>query len=57
VAEPAVKGFGSRLIRTTLAGLGQVTVAYPPDGLDVSFVGPMAGLTYSVVPDFVAEAL
>ncbi|WP_127753975.1 sensor histidine kinase [Devosia sp. 1566] len=57
VAEPAVKGFGSRLIRTTLAGLGQVTVAYLPDGLDVRFVGPMAGLTYSVVPDFVAEAL
>jgi two-component sensor histidine kinase len=54
VVEPEAKGFGSRLIRTTLAGLGQVSVAYPADGLEVTFVGPKEGLTYSVVPDFEA---
>jgi two-component sensor histidine kinase len=44
-------GFGSKLIRSTLAGLGKVELAYPSTGFSLSFTGHMAALTHSVVPD------
>lgn len=44
--------FGTRLITSTLLGLGTVDVQYPVSGLTLDFVGPLEGMTYSVAPNF-----
>lgn len=44
--------FGTRLITSTLLGLGTVDLQYPTPGLTLDFVGPLEGMTYSVAPDF-----
>ena len=54
VREPTASGFGSRLIRNTLAGLGEVHMRYPPEGFRLEFAGPVAELTHIVVPEFEA---
>lgn len=42
VAKPEKGGFGSRLIRSSLGGLGKVEVDYATDGLNLHFVGPLS---------------
>lgn len=51
VAPASGKGFGSRLITSTLQGLGQVAIAFKPTGLELDFCGPLEGLTHSGAPD------
>ncbi|WEK03247.1 MAG: sensor histidine kinase [Candidatus Devosia phytovorans] len=51
VREPTAKGFGSRLVRATLGGLGTIEQIYPQEGFRLTFSGPLQGLTHSVVPD------
>lgn len=51
VRAPEHMGFGTKLIRSTLAGLGNVELAYPSTGFSLSFTGDIAGLTHSVVPE------
>lgn len=50
VSAPTRKGFGSRLIGATLAGLGQAETSYAADGFKLSFTGDLAGLSYAVTP-------
>jgi len=50
VSAPARKGFGSRLIRATLGGLGQSEISYAEEGFRLAFTGDLAGLAQSVTP-------
>ncbi|WP_449393607.1 sensor histidine kinase [Devosia riboflavina] len=50
VTAPSQTGFGSRLIQTTLGALGNVEVAYPAEGLELRYSGPLSELTHAVVP-------
>lgn len=50
VAPPTRSGFGSRLIRSSLAGLGDVELRYRPTGLQVTLDAPLDRVTQSVVP-------
>lgn len=45
VTPPTRKGFGSRLIERGLAGAvgGEVTIAYPPEGVTCTLVAPVSG--------------
>jgi two-component sensor histidine kinase len=52
VSKPEAQGFGSRLIRSTLAGLGTVDMEYAPSGFVLRFSGQLSALTHSVVPQF-----
>jgi two-component sensor histidine kinase len=51
VEPPKVLGFGSRLIKSTLNGLGKVEFDYDQAGLIVTFSGPLEALRHAVVPD------
>lgn len=51
IAEPDHMGFGSKLIRSTLSGLGSVQLSYPASGFTLTFVGKVSGLTHAVVPE------
>ncbi len=44
VAEPSHRGFGSKLIRTGLAGIGQVNLQYNVSGLEAEFRAPLSQL-------------
>lgn len=57
VTAPKQKGFGSRLIQTTLGALGNVEVAYLQQGLELRFTGSLAWLTHAVVPISEADKL
>lgn len=50
--EPEKLGFGTRLIKTTLSGLGDVNLNYGERGFELLFTGRLENLTYAVVPDF-----
>ena len=45
VSPPQSQGFGTRLIRSTLDGLGDVTMTYPPSGFQLDFEGELSKLT------------
>lgn len=51
-SEPTQAGFGTRLIKSTLAGLGTVDFLYPREGFELAFAGELRELTHSVVPAF-----
>lgn len=42
--KPSRKGFGSKLIRTGLAGSGQVDLRYEVSGLEAEFRSPISHL-------------
>jgi PAS domain S-box-containing protein len=44
VIEPVRKGFGSRLVKTGLAGTGGVAFSYPPSGFEAEFTASLADL-------------
>ena len=43
-------GFGTRLVRSTLSGLGDVEMTYAASGFGLTFKGPLSDLTHAVVP-------
>lgn len=49
---PAKFGFGTRLIKSTLSGLGKVELEYGLQGFELAFVADLESLTHAVVPDF-----
>lgn len=49
---PAKLGFGTRLIKSTLSGLGTVELKYGLAGFELMFVADVRTLTHAVVPDF-----
>ena len=50
--KPERPGFGTRLIKTTLNGLGKVDLHYGDRGFELAFAGNLENLTHAVVPDF-----
>lgn len=52
VPKPTRIGFGTRLVKSTLSGWGDVIMNYRPEGFHLGFQGPLQKLTYAVVPDF-----
>ena len=49
IKAPAKRGFGSRLIRTTLEGLGNLEVSYDPAGFQLAFSAKLERLRYGVL--------
>ncbi len=47
---PTSVGFGTRLVRSTLNGLGDVEMTYAASGFGLTFKGPLSDLTHAVVP-------
>lgn len=52
IVAPVTAGFGTRLIKSTLSGLGTVAFNYPRQGFELVFNGPLRELTHAVVPSF-----
>lgn len=52
VSAPSRKGFGSRLIGTTLDGLGHSEANYAPEGFNLSFTGALSGLAQKFTPSY-----
>lgn len=49
IVPPSRQGFGSRLIRATLEGLGDVQLSYEPKGFQLEFSADLQHLRYGVV--------